>query len=375
MTVTRSVVLGCGSYLPARILSNDELARSVETTDEWIVQRTGIRERHIAAAGELTSDLALHAARAALANARIEADTLDLIVLATSTPDQTFPATAVSVQAGLGITHGAAFDLQAVCSGFVYALSIVDAMLRSGGYKRALVIGAETFSRILDWNDRTTCVLFGDGAGAVILEAQPQPGTTADRGILTTHLRSDGRHKGKLYVDGGPSSTQTVGHLRMEGREVFKHAVAMITDVIDDAFKATGTSAADIDWFVPHQANKRIIDGSAHKLGIAAGKGCGHRRPSRQHLGGLDPAGARRRGCRPPYQARQSHSPGSHGWRLHLGLGAAALVGVALGRDCSAALVFLGGRIAGRNRIAPSQSWRAPLTGPHDANIVDNSAG
>jgi len=265
-------VLGCGSYLPARILSNDELAKSVETTDEWIVQRTGIRERHIAAAGELTSDLALHAARAALINAHVEASSIDLIVLATSTPDQTFPATAVSVQAGLGITHGAAFDLQAVCSGFVYALSVVDAMLKSGGFKRALVIGAETFSRILDWNDRTTCVLFGDGAGALVLEAQPQPGTTADRGILTAHLRSDGRYKSKLYVDGGPSSTQTVGHLRMEGRDVFKHAIAMITDVIDDAFKATGTSAADIDWFVPHQANKRIIDGSAHKLGIAPDK-------------------------------------------------------------------------------------------------------
>jgi 3-oxoacyl-[acyl-carrier-protein] synthase-3 len=268
----RSVVLGCGSYLPARILSNDELAKSVETTDEWIVQRTGIRERHIAAPGELTSDLALHAARAALANARVEADSIDLIVLATSTPDQTFPATAVSVQAGLGITRGAAFDLQAVCSGFVYALSVVDAMLKSGGFKRALVIGAETFSRILDWNDRTTCVLFGDGAGALVMEAQLQPGTQADRGILTSHLRSDGRYKSKLYVDGGPSSTQTVGHLRMEGRDVFKHAIAMITDVIDDAFKATGTSAADIDWFVPHQANKRIIDGSAHKLGIAPEK-------------------------------------------------------------------------------------------------------
>jgi 3-oxoacyl-[acyl-carrier-protein] synthase III len=272
VTRLRSVVLGCGSYLPARILSNDELAKSVQTTDEWIVQRTGIRERHIAAAGELTSDLALNAARAALANARVEASSIDLIVLATSTPDQTFPATAVSVQAGLGIIHGAAFDLQAVCSGFIYALAVTDGMLKSGGYKRALVIGAETFSRILDWSDRTTCVLFGDGAGALVLEAQEQPGTAADRGILTTHLRSDGRHKSKLYVDGGPSSTQTVGHLRMEGREVFKHAVAMITDVIEDAFKATGYTAADIDWFVPHQANKRIIDGSAHKLGIAPEK-------------------------------------------------------------------------------------------------------
>jgi 3-oxoacyl-[acyl-carrier-protein] synthase III len=272
VTALRSVVLGCGSYLPSRIVSNDELARSVETTDEWIVQRTGIRERHIAAPGELTSDLALHAARAALANAHVEASSIDLIILGTSTPDQTFPATAVSVQAGLGITHGAAFDLQAVCSGFVYALQVTDALLRGGSYKRALVIGAETFSRILDWNDRTTCVLFGDGAGALVLEAQPQPGTREDRGILTTHLRSDGRHKAKLYVDGGPSSTQTVGHLRMEGREVFRHAVAMITDVIEDAFKATGYSAADIDWFVPHQANKRIIDGSAHKLGIAPEK-------------------------------------------------------------------------------------------------------
>jgi len=272
VTVLRSVVLGCGSYLPSRILSNDELARSVDTTDEWIVQRTGIRERHIAAPGELTSDLAINAARAALANAHIEASSIDLIVLGTSTPDQTFPATAVTVQAGLGITQGAAFDLQAVCSGFVYALQVTDALLRLGAYKRALVIGAETFSRILDWNDRTTCVLFGDGAGALVLEAQEQPGTTDDRGILTTHLRSDGRHKSKLYVDGGVSSTQTVGHLRMEGREVFKHAVAMITDVIYDAFKATGTSAADIDWFVPHQANKRIIDGSAHKLGISPEK-------------------------------------------------------------------------------------------------------
>jgi 3-oxoacyl-[acyl-carrier-protein] synthase-3 len=272
VTILRSVVLGCGSYLPARILSNDELAKSVQTTDDWIVQRTGIRERHIAAVGELTSELALNAARAALANAHVEADSVDLIVLATSTPDQTFPATAVAVQAELGITHGAAFDLQAVCSGFVYALSVTDALLKSGSFKRALVIGAETFSRILDWSDRTTCVLFGDGAGALVLEAQPQSGTAADRGLLTTHLRSDGRYKSKLYVDGGPSSTQTVGHLRMEGREVFKHAVAMITDVIYDAFKATGTSAADIDWFVPHQANKRIIDGSAHKLGIAPEK-------------------------------------------------------------------------------------------------------
>jgi 3-oxoacyl-[acyl-carrier-protein] synthase-3 len=272
VTVVRSVVLGCGSYLPQRVLTNQDLAKTVDTSDEWIVQRTGIRERHIAAPGEHTSDLALAAARAALAGAGVDAQTIDLIVLATSTPDNTFPATAVSVQAGLGLTHGAAFDLQAVCSGFVFALATVDGLLRSGAFKRALVIGAETFSRILDWNDRGTCVLFGDGAGALVLEAQPQAGTCEDRGILTTHLRSDGRHKMKLYVDGGPSSTGTVGHLRMEGREVFRHAVAMITDVVEDAFKATGYQAADIDWFVPHQANKRIIDGSAHKLGIDPAK-------------------------------------------------------------------------------------------------------
>jgi len=268
----RSVVLGCGSYLPQRILTNAELARRVETSDEWIVQRTGIRERHIAADGEFTSHLALHAARAALAQGDIDPQSIDLIVLATSTPDNTFPATAVAVQNGLGITHGAAFDLQAVCSGFVFALATADNFLRCGAYKRALVIGAETFSRILDWRDRGTCVLFGDGAGALVLEAQNGPGTASDRGVLTTHLRSDGRHKSKLYVDGGPSSTQTVGHLRMEGREVFKHAVGMITDVIVDAFKATGLSAEDITWFVPHQANKRIIDASAHKLHIAPDK-------------------------------------------------------------------------------------------------------
>ncbi len=266
--VRRSVVLGCGSYLPNQVLTNADLALKVDTSDEWIVQRTGIYERRIAAPGELTSQMATRAARAALAHAHVEAESIDLIVLATSTPDNTFPASAVSVQAELGITQGAAFDLQAVCSGFVYALATADALLKSGAFSRALVIGAETFSRLLDWTDRTTCVLFGDGAGAVVLEAQDQPGTREDRGILTVRLRSDGRHKSKLYVDGGPSSTGTVGHLRMEGREVFKHAVAMITDVVHDAFKATGFSVADIDWFIPHQANKRIIDGSAHKLGI-----------------------------------------------------------------------------------------------------------
>jgi 3-oxoacyl-[acyl-carrier-protein] synthase III len=272
VTAIRSVVLGCGSYLPQRILTNAELATRIDTSNEWIVQRTGIRQRHIAAEGEFTSHLAIHAARSALANAGVDARSIDLIVLATSTPDNTFPATAVAVQEALCIHHGAAFDLQAVCSGFVFALSAADNFLRTGAFKRALVIGAETFSRILDWNDRGTCVLFGDGAGAVVLDAQPQPGLPSDRGVLTTHLRSDGRHKSKLYVDGGPSSTGTVGHLRMEGREVFKHAVGMITDVIVDAFKATGTSAEEIDWFVPHQANKRIIDASAHKLHIAPQK-------------------------------------------------------------------------------------------------------
>ncbi len=272
MTVLRSVVLGCGSYLPSRVLANAELSRMVDTSDEWITQRTGIRERRIAAEGEATSDMALAAARAALAAAGVPAQSIDLIVLATSTPDNTFPAAAVSVQAGLGITGGAAFDLQAVCSGFVFGLATIDGLLRTGAFKRALVIGSETFSRILDWKDRTTCVLFGDGAGAVVIEAQRGAGTREDRGILTTHLRSDGRYKSKLYVDGGPSSTQTVGHLRMEGRAVFKHAVAMITDVIEDAFKATGYSAEDVDWFVPHQANKRIIDDTARKLGIAPEK-------------------------------------------------------------------------------------------------------
>jgi 3-oxoacyl-[acyl-carrier-protein] synthase-3 len=264
----RSVVLGCGSYLPSRVVTNSELSGMVDTTDEWITQRTGIRERRIAAAGETTSAMGIKAAQAALAAAGVDAQSIDLVVLATSTPDNTFPASAVAIQAGLGITQGAAFDLQAVCSGFVFSLATVDSLLRTGAFKRALVIGSETFSRLLDWNDRTTCVLFGDGAGAVVVEGQLLPGTPEDRGILTTHLRSDGRYRSKLYVDGGPSTTGTVGHLRMEGRAVFKHAVAMISDVIEDAFAATGYGAKDIDWFVPHQANKRIIDDSAHKLGI-----------------------------------------------------------------------------------------------------------
>jgi len=272
VTVRRSVILGCGSYLPSQVLTNADLAAKVDTSDEWIVQRTGIHERRIAAPGETTSQMETHAARSALAHARVDAQSIDLIVLATSTPDNTFPASAVSVQADLGITRGAAFDLQAVCTGFVYGLATADALLKSGAFSRALVIGSETFSRILDWTDRSTCVLFGDGAGAVVLEAQEQPETRDARGILTVHLRADGRYKSKLYVDGGPSSTGTVGHLRMEGREVFRHAVAMITDVVEDAFKATGYSAQDIDWFIPHQANKRIIDGSANRLGISPEK-------------------------------------------------------------------------------------------------------
>jgi 3-oxoacyl-[acyl-carrier-protein] synthase-3 len=266
------VVLGCGSYLPARTLTNAEMSRMVDTSDEWIVQRTGIRERHIAAEGELTSDLGVAAARAALASAGVDAQSVDLIVVGTSTPDNTFPATAVAIQAALGINHGAAFDMQAVCSGFVYAMTTADSLLRTGVHKRALVIGAETFSRILDWTDRGTCVLFGDGAGAIVLDAQQQPGTRDDRGVLASRLRSDGRHKQKLFVDGGPSSTGTVGHLRMEGKEVFKFAVGAVTGVITDVFNDTGYTADDIDWFVPHQANKRIIDGSAHKLGIAPEK-------------------------------------------------------------------------------------------------------
>ncbi|MEO0976043.1 MAG: beta-ketoacyl-ACP synthase III [Pseudomonadota bacterium] len=272
MSVVRSTVTGCGSFLPDNVLTNDDLARQVDTSDEWIVQRTGIKQRHIAAEGQLTSDLALEAARRALESAGRKAEDIDTIILATATPDNTFPATSVTVQAKLGITHGFAFDVQAVCSGFVYAMTTADAYIRAGMSERCLVIGAETFSRILDWEDRTTCVLFGDGAGAVVLEKTEGTGTNADRGILTSHLRSDGRHKDKLFVDGGPSSTQTVGHLRMEGREVFKHAVGMITDVIEDAYAATGLTSEDLDWFVPHQANKRIIDASAKKLGIAPEK-------------------------------------------------------------------------------------------------------
>jgi 3-oxoacyl-[acyl-carrier-protein] synthase III len=267
-TVTRSVITGCGCYLPAHAMKNTELEAMVDTSDEWIVQRSGIRQRHIAAPGETTADLGERAARAAMEIAGRSPAEIDMIILATSTPNNTFPATAVEIQNRLGMHHGFAFDMQAVCSGFIYALTTADQYIRTGFVRRVLVIGAETFSRIIDWTDRSTCVLFGDGAGAVIVEAMDGAGTIADRGILTAHLRSDGAHKEKLYVDGGPSTTGTVGHLRMEGREVFRHAVGMITDVIEAAYDASGLASQDIDWFVPHQANRRIIDASAKKLGI-----------------------------------------------------------------------------------------------------------
>lgn len=268
----RSVVKGIGAATPERVVKNADLEGVVETSDEWIVQRTGIRQRYIANENETTVSLGTKAAQAALDNAGLTVDDIDLIILATSTPNHTFPASAVEIQHALGMKHGFAFDMQAVCSGFVYAVTTADMYIKGGMAKRVLVIGSETFSRLLDWNDRTTCVLFGDGAGAIILEAGEGHGLTSDRGVLTANLRSDGSHKQKLYVDGGPSTTQTVGHLRMEGREVFKHAVGMITDVIEASFETTGLTAEDIDWFVPHQANKRIIDASAKKLNIAEHK-------------------------------------------------------------------------------------------------------
>jgi 3-oxoacyl-[acyl-carrier-protein] synthase-3 len=272
MTIIRSIVRGTGSMLPERIMTNQDFAGVVETSDEWIVQRTGIRNRHVAGEGETTVSLAEGAARRALDAAGLTIADIDLIVLATTTPNNTFPASSVQLQQRLGMRHGFAFDVQAVCSGFVYALTTADLYIRSGMVKRAIVIGAETFSRILDWEDRSTCVLFGDGAGAVVIEAAEGEGTLADRGVLVSRLRSDGEHEKKLYVDGGPSTTGTVGKLRMEGREVFKHAVGMITDVIEDSFSALDIGPDDIDWFVPHQANRRIIDASAKKLGIAPEK-------------------------------------------------------------------------------------------------------
>ncbi|MEZ5907880.1 MAG: beta-ketoacyl-ACP synthase III [Hyphomicrobiaceae bacterium] len=272
MAVIRSVIRGVGAYLPKRVLTNAELSRMVDTTDEWITERTGIRQRHIAADGELTSDLAIAASRQALVRAGIDPVDIDLIVLATATPDRTFPATAVKVQAGLGIHKGTAFDIQAVCSGFIYALATADNFLRAGQSKRALVVGAETFSRILDWEDRGTCVLFGDGAGAVVLEAQTLKGTRDDRGLLATRLRSDGRYEDLLYVDGGPSTSKYVGHLRMNGREVFRHAVQKISGVIEETLVMCGRGADEIDLFVPHQANKRILDGIARKLNVGMDK-------------------------------------------------------------------------------------------------------
>lgn len=266
--IRRSVVVGTGSYLPERILTNAELAATVDTTDEWIVERTGIRERHIAADGELTSDLGVAAARRALAAAGLGPDDVDLIVVATATPDQTFPACATVIQHKLGMVHGVAFDVAAVCSGFLYALSVADAMLVTGAANTALVIGAETFSRLLDWNDRGTCVLFGDGAGAVVLRAEDASGTSADRGILASKLHSDGRFNDLLYVDGGPGSTGTVGKLRMKGREVFRHAVTNLAAVMTETLAAAGLAASDVAWVVPHQANLRILEGTAKKLGL-----------------------------------------------------------------------------------------------------------
>lgn len=271
MTI-RSVIAGVGAYLPEKILSNTELAQTVDTTDEWIVERSGIRQRHIAADGQKTSDLAIAATRQALAAAGREGHEVDLFVVATATPDQTFPATASRLQAALGRPGVPAFDVQAVCSGFIYGLAVVDNFIKAGQAKCAVIVGAETFSRILDWTDRTTCVLFGDGAGAVVLTAEEGKGVTADRGVLSTHLHSDGRHHDMLYVDGGPSSTQTTGHVVMKGKEVFKHAVVNLADAVREALAANQLGIEQIDWLVPHQANKRILDSTAHKLGMDPSK-------------------------------------------------------------------------------------------------------
>ena len=270
--LTRSYIAGCGSYLPSRIVTNAELATRVDTSDEWIVERTGIRQRHVAAEGEKTSDLAIAAARQALDKAGVTGEGIDLIVLATASPDNTFPATAVKVQAALGAHKAVAFDVQAVCSGFIYGLAIADNAIRLGQAKTALVIGAETFSRLLDWEDRTTCVLFGDGAGAVVLKAGEGQGTNQDRGILSTHLHSDGRQHDMLYADGGPSSTGTVGKVRMQGKEVVRHAVVNMAAVLEEALVANKLTSGDIDWLVPHQANLRILDATAKKLGLPTEK-------------------------------------------------------------------------------------------------------
>jgi len=272
VAIIRSVIRGVGAYLPKRVMTNNDLAHLVDTTDEWIKERTGIQQRHIAGDEELTSDLGIAASRQALIRSGIDPVDIDLVICATATPDRTFPATAVRIQAGLGVTKGAAFDVQAVCSGFIFGLNVADNFLKTGQSKRAIVVGAETFSRILDWKDRGTCVLFGDGAGAVVLEAQSQLGSREDRGILATRIRSDGRFEELLYVDGGPGSTRTTGHLRMNGREVFRHAVQKISSVIEETLVTTGYAPDEIDLYVPHQANKRILDGIAKKLGIPPGK-------------------------------------------------------------------------------------------------------
>jgi 3-oxoacyl-[acyl-carrier-protein] synthase III len=272
VSVVRSQIVGCGAYLPEKILSNADLAKLVDTNDAWIVERTGIRRRRVAEKGELTSDLALKAAQAALADASMGVDALDLIVVATTTPDETFPAVATRVQARLGMTRGAAFDVQAVCSGFIYGLSVADNFIKAGQAKTVLLIGAETMSRLMDWSDRSTCVLFGDGAGAVVLQVGSGRGDASDRGVLSTELYSDGRLHDLLYVDGGPSTTQTTGFLRMQGPEVFKHAVVNTTAAIEQAARDGGIAVSDIDWIVPHQANQRILDATARRLGIPAAR-------------------------------------------------------------------------------------------------------
>jgi 3-oxoacyl-[acyl-carrier-protein] synthase-3 len=270
VTVIRSQIVGCGAYLPKNILTNADVAKKVDTSDEWIRARTGIERRHIAVEGETTSDLAFRAAQAALADAKVGVDELDLIVVATTTPDETFPSVATKIQARLGMTRGAGFDVQAVCSGFVYGLAVADNFIKAGQAKTVLLIGAETMSRLMDWTDRTTCVLFGDGAGAIVLRAGEGNGTPSDRGVLNTKLYSDGRLHDLLYVDGGPSTTGTTGFLRMQGKEVFKHAVINIADSILASAKEAGVDVADIDWFVPHQANQRILDGTARRLHLPA---------------------------------------------------------------------------------------------------------
>jgi 3-oxoacyl-[acyl-carrier-protein] synthase III len=270
VTVIRSQVIGCGAYLPERILTNAEIAKSVDTSDEWIVSRTGIRRRHIAVDGETTTDLALKSAQNAMKDAQIAVEELDLIVVATTTPDETFPSVATAVQSRIGMTRGAAFDVQAVCSGFIYGLAVADNFIKAQQASTVLLIGAETMSRLMDWTDRTTCVLFGDGAGALVLRAAVGGGDASDRGVFNTKLYSDGRLHDLLYVDGGPSTTGTTGHLRMLGKEVFKHAVINIADSIEASVRDSGLSISDVDWFVPHQANQRILDATARRLKVPA---------------------------------------------------------------------------------------------------------